>query len=237
MHSSNEQLVIIDDDDASEQTEVGATSISQVDSLRDNDSTSNICEFSIDWENIWHGNKRLIGVEYRPRHRRTVGTKIKESWIYQYGANLEHQGTRYWLCRECHIKKRFHTALYCSSGTAHSIKHLQRIHNIDENGPINIRSRNPFTTAASSSISAAPRNAIGFQIASPFNAETFKAKYIEWFVTEDITFRQASNPQLRWLIANGGTLASQLLPSSHGTVSIWLGEEFKARQKEIKARL
>ena len=89
VHSSNEQLVIIDDDDASEQTEVGATSISQVDSLRDNDSTSNICEFSIDWENIWHGNKRLIGVEYRPRHRRTVGTKIKESWIYQYGANTQ----------------------------------------------------------------------------------------------------------------------------------------------------
>ncbi|KAL5583913.1 hypothetical protein FOVSG1_015264 [Fusarium oxysporum f. sp. vasinfectum] len=51
------------------------------------------CEFDIDWENIWHCGKRLVGVKKRPRHRRVVGTKMKESWIYRHGANLEHKGT------------------------------------------------------------------------------------------------------------------------------------------------
>ncbi|KAI8417264.1 hypothetical protein FOFC_03577 [Fusarium oxysporum] len=50
------------------------------------------CEFEIDWENIWHGGKRLMGAKRRPRHRRVIGTKIKESWIYRHGANLEHHG-------------------------------------------------------------------------------------------------------------------------------------------------
>ncbi|KAK2670197.1 hypothetical protein RAB80_014392 [Fusarium oxysporum f. sp. vasinfectum] len=55
------------------------------------------CEFEIDWENIWHGGKRLMGDKRRPRHRRVIGTKIKESWIYRHGANLEHHGVLYGL--------------------------------------------------------------------------------------------------------------------------------------------
>ncbi|KAG8664428.1 hypothetical protein FPOAC2_13381 [Fusarium poae] len=47
---------------------------------------------SADWENIWHGGKRLMGAKRRPRHRRVIGTRIKESWIYRHGANLEHHG-------------------------------------------------------------------------------------------------------------------------------------------------
>ncbi|KAJ6790307.1 hypothetical protein PWT90_10996 [Aphanocladium album] len=50
-------------------------------------------EFNIDWDNIWHCGKRLAGVKKRPRHKRVIGTKIKESWIYRHGANLEHRGT------------------------------------------------------------------------------------------------------------------------------------------------
>jgi hypothetical protein len=42
------------------------------------------CEFEIDWENIWHGGKRLMGAKRRPRHRRVIGTKIKKSWIYRH---------------------------------------------------------------------------------------------------------------------------------------------------------
>jgi hypothetical protein len=34
------------------------------------------CEFDIDWENIWHSGKRLVGVKKIPRHKRVIGTKI-----------------------------------------------------------------------------------------------------------------------------------------------------------------
>lgn len=84
------------------------------------------CEFDIDWENIWHGGKRLVGAKKRVCHRRVVGTKIKESWIYRHGANLEHKGIRYWLCKLCHEKRSYSTALYASSGTAHAARHLLR---------------------------------------------------------------------------------------------------------------
>ncbi|KAJ3454427.1 hypothetical protein MRS44_018321 [Fusarium solani] len=50
------------------------------------------CEFDIDWENIWHSGKRAVGAKKRHRHKGVVDTKIKESWIYRHGANLDHNG-------------------------------------------------------------------------------------------------------------------------------------------------
>ena len=94
------------------------------------DDTSS-CEFDVDWENIWHCGKRLLGA------KRLIGTKIKESWIYQYGANLEHKGVRYWFFRFCHEKRSYSTALYASSGTAHAARHLLRQHQIAELGDSN----------------------------------------------------------------------------------------------------
>ena len=72
-----------------------ATSSEATATTRDDETDTARCEFDIDWENIWHNGKRLVGVKRRPRHKRVVGTKIKESWIYQHGANLEHNGVRY----------------------------------------------------------------------------------------------------------------------------------------------
>lgn len=66
-----------------------------------------------------------------------------------------------------------------------------------------------------------------------FSAETWKAKFIDWVIVEDITFRQASSSRLQWLIANGGELANQLLPEHHGTINRWIQEAFKERQKMI----
>ncbi|KID93531.1 transposase-like protein, partial [Metarhizium majus ARSEF 297] len=150
------------------------------------------CEVDIDWGNIWHCGKRLVGAKRRPRHKRVVGTKIKESWIYRYGANLEHNGVRYWLCRLCHERKSYSTALYASSGTSHAARHLLRQHQITE-----------------------------------------FARFVDWIILEDVTFRQASSERLKWLIANGGELASQLLPEHHTTVCSWICQTFAARQQTI----
>jgi hypothetical protein len=169
-------------------------------------------EFDIDWENIWHGGKRLVGAKKRPRHKRVIGTKIKESWIYRHGANLEHRGVRYWLCRICHMKKSYSTALYVSSGTSHAARHLLRQHQITEVGESGPGLATPFTLAATySSSSSHPLSrqaSLGLQLASHFDEGTWKARFVDWVIAEDVTFRQASSERLRWLIANGGELAS-----------------------------
>jgi hypothetical protein len=102
------------------------------------------CEFHIDWENIWHSGKRLVGAKRRPRHKRVIGTKIKESWIYRYGANLEHREVRYWLCSICHLRKSYSTALYVSSGTSHAARHLIRQHQITEFGESDAGRKTPL---------------------------------------------------------------------------------------------
>jgi hypothetical protein len=112
------------------------------------------CEFDIDWENIWHNGKRLVSVKRRSRHKRVIGTKIKESWIYQHGANLEHDGVRYWLCKICHMKRRYSTALYASSGTTHAARHLLREHQITEFGEGSRNRQTPFVTASQPRFSA-----------------------------------------------------------------------------------
>ncbi|KAK2926590.1 HAT, C-terminal dimerization domain [Fusarium oxysporum f. sp. vasinfectum] len=195
------------------------------------------CEFDIDWENIWHCGKRLVGVKKRPRHRRVVGTKMKESWIYRHGANLEHKGVRYWLCRLCHEKRSYSTALYASSGTAHAARHLLRQHQIAEFGDSSPSLTTPFTLAAasaSSSVRALSRQAsLGFQLGSHFDERSWKARFVDWIILEDVTFRQASSERLRWLIANGGELASQLLPEHHTTVCSWIRLTFESRRQII----
>ncbi|KAJ0124183.1 Uncharacterized protein HZ326_31401, partial [Fusarium oxysporum f. sp. albedinis] len=195
------------------------------------------CEFEIDWENIWHGGKRLMGAKRRPRHRRVIGTKIKESWIYRHGANLEHHGVRYWLCRICHVKKSYSTALYVSSGTSHAVRHLLRQHQITEAGESDPSLATPFTLAATSGSSLSRllsrQASLGLQLASHFDEGTWKARFVDWIIVEDVTFRQASSERLRWLIANGGELASQLLPEHHTTVCSWIRQTFESRRQII----
>ena len=198
---------------------------------------SSQCEFDIDWENIWHGGRRLVGAKKRPRHRRVVGTKMKESWIYRHGANLEPRGVRYWLCRLCHEKKSYSTALYASSGTAHAARHLHRQHQVTESCECGPGLTTPFTLAATS-VTASTRPlsrqaTLGFQLASNFDERPWKARYVDWIILEDVTFRQASSERLRWLIANGGELASQLLPEHHTTVCSWIRDTFESRQRII----
>ncbi|KPA36376.1 transposase [Fusarium langsethiae] len=160
------------------------------------------CEFEIDWENIWHGGKRLMGAKRRPRHRRVIGTKIKESWIYRHGANLEHHG-----------------------------------HQITEAGESDPSLATPFTLAATSGSSLSRllsrQASLGLQLASHFDEGTWKARFVDWIIVEDVTFRQASSERLRWLIANGGELASQLLPEHHTTVCSWIRQTFESRRQII----
>ncbi|OWT43215.1 transposase-like protein [Pochonia chlamydosporia 170] len=162
---------------------------------------------------------------------------MKESWIYRHGANLEHGGVRYWLCRLCHEKRSYSTALYASSGTAHAARHLVRQHQIVEFGDRSPCLATPFTIAAksaSSSVRPLPRQtSLGFQLASHFDERSWKSRFVDWVILEDVTFRQASSERLRWLITNGGEVASQLLPEHHTTVCSWIRQAFESRRQII----
>ncbi|KAM4061909.1 transposase-like protein [Hirsutella rhossiliensis] len=54
-----------------------------------------------------------------------------------------------------------------------------------------------------------------YQLASHFDERTWKARFVDWVIVEDVTFRQASSERLGWLVSNGGELASRLLPEHH----------------------
>ncbi|KJZ68529.1 hypothetical protein HIM_12077 [Hirsutella minnesotensis 3608] len=194
-------------------------------------------DFVIDWDNIWHGGKRLVGARRRPRHKRVIGTRIKESWIYKYGANLEHKGIQYWLCKICHINKSYSTALYASSGTSHAARHLLRQHHIADCQGSDSRVKTPFTIAATTASSPfgseSRQTSLGYQIGSHFDEEVWKSRFIDWIIVEDITFRQASSDKLRWLMANGGELASRLLPEHHSTICSWIRRTFEGRRQII----
>jgi hypothetical protein len=219
-------------DDSSETTSTPATknTTTEIDSPH--------CEFNIDWNNLWHNGKRLNGAKLRPRHRRVINTKVKESWIYGHGASLEHNGARYWLCKLCHLKRSYSTALYSSAGTTHAAKHLLREHKISESGQLPpSQVLNPFTFAGSSVSSSgmhlSRQSSLGLPLATRFSEEVWKNRFVDWVILEDVTFRQASSERLRWLIANGGELASQLLPQHHSTVSSWISRAFGRRQQII----
>ena len=70
---------------------------------------------------------------------------------------------------------------------------------------------------------------MGFQPASHFDEAAWKARFIDWIILKDVTFRQASSRRLQWLIANGGGLASQLVPEHHTTVCSWIRQSFERR--------
>ena len=70
---------------------------------------------------------------------------------------------------------------------------------------------------------------LGFQPASHFDEAAWKARFINWIILEDVTFRQVSSRRLQWLIANGGGLASQLVPEDHTTVCSWIRQSFERR--------
>lgn len=48
------------------------------DAVPDDETDILQCKFDIDWENIWHNGTRLLGAKRRPRHKRVIGTKVKE---------------------------------------------------------------------------------------------------------------------------------------------------------------
>jgi hypothetical protein len=195
--------------------------------------------FNIDWNQIWHGNKRLSGCYYAPRHKRVLGSKVKVSWIWQHGAKLIHEDKNYWLCRLCHTTKRYWDAMYSAASTQHCHNHMKDAHGLIDPSQAakqtRSRGHDPFRVAAeAAALRAAANGTPDPEPVPPYDDTEYKERFISWVVGDDITYRQAISPRLQWLLLHGGPQVEDTVPKSHNTVSAWIIESFHQSRKQVK---
>ncbi|KAJ2983394.1 hypothetical protein NQ176_g716 [Zarea fungicola] len=132
----------------------------------------------------------------------------------------------------CHERKSYATALYASSGTANAARHLLRQHQV---GSRKLCLETPFTNQARFAPRIGPvwQQTLGFPPGPHPDENSWKARFVDWAILEDVAFRQASSERLWWLIANGGGLASQLHLEPHATICSWIRQAFESRRQIV----
>jgi len=120
------------------------------------------CIFTIQWAELRHKNIKLVNPVYRPRNKRHVNTNFTPSPIYRFGADIQDEiAKRWWVCKICHLAKRYWEGVYPSESTTGAILHLKKWHTIivnrDSNDTVVSKSlpRSPFEVATTSSNAAA----------------------------------------------------------------------------------
>src|SRR2546421_376889 len=92
---------------------------------------SHACTFDIQFDALEYRGQTLEYVQYRSRHERVLNTKVKVSWIYQHGADIQAKGyEKLWLCRRCHQKKAYNSQLFDAKSTSSITSHLRKVHRI-----------------------------------------------------------------------------------------------------------
>ncbi|TKA65602.1 hypothetical protein B0A49_12935, partial [Cryomyces minteri] len=72
---------------------------------------------------------------------------------------------------------------------------------------------------------------------SHFNAEMWKAAYLDWMVRDNISFSQATSPKIRRLFELSGLQGTNLYPVSHNTPRDWIMKLHQVQQVQIKELL
>ena len=130
----------------------------------------------------------------------------KISGIYNYGWRLWHvsSGEYYWLCKQCHVRKRTINGslkppvFKVSDSTTAAINHLKKVHNIDQKGTEQKQYPGPLDnwTGNGSSQAAAIHNAF----AAGFDHNHFRALLFDWIISDNVAFRQLDSDKLRQLL-------------------------------------
>ncbi|TKA63486.1 hypothetical protein B0A49_13143, partial [Cryomyces minteri] len=190
--------------------------------------------FTIQWEKLFYRNRRVYGLGYRVRHKRSIRKNIPPSWIWQYGADLEQQTKeariQFFLCRSCHTKNPV-GGLFIVNGTEHIMRHL-RHHGVDKDGLIQqaIVPSTPFQAATAYSSTVAPLH-------TPFDTTRYTAKLTDWAITQDLTFRQVCHEETQEMLAYDRPQLKAALPRSHTTLSEWVKQAYADRHIELKEKL
>ncbi|KAJ6436371.1 transposase-like protein [Purpureocillium lavendulum] len=176
--------------------------------------------FPIDWGVLRrHDGTILKGIQYRIRDKRNVGRRVKVSWIYSYGAELEHSNDKYFLCADCHTKKRYTSQLFAAESTTAAIQHLLEFHKVKR--PSN-------STTGDDDIDAADAAEV-FQLIMPFNEDEYKQKLIDWAIKLRLSYREVTDESTTDLLTYGKPPLARLLPTHHSTLSRWVKDSMAAR--------
>ena len=176
--------------------------------------------FPIDWGVLRrHDGTILKGIQYRIRDKRSVGRRVKVSWIYSYGAELEHSNDKYFLCADCHTKKRYISQLFAAESTTAAIQHLIEFHNI----------KRPSNSTIDDDDIDANNAAEVFQLVMPFNEDEYKQKLIDWAIKLRLSYREVTDEATTDLLTYGKPSLARLLPTHHSTLSQWVKDSMAAR--------
>ncbi|KAJ6436065.1 transposase-like protein [Purpureocillium lavendulum] len=176
--------------------------------------------FPIDWGVLRrHDGTILKGIQYRIRDKRNVGRRVKVSWIYSYGAELEHSNDKYFLCADCHTKKRYTSQLFAAESTTAAIQHLLEFHKI----------KRPSNSTTGDDDIDAPNAAEVFQLIMPFNEDEYKQKLIDWAIKLRLSYREVTDESTTDLLTYGKPPLARLLPTHHSTLSRWVKDSMAAR--------
>lgn len=207
---------------------------------------SNTSHFvAIDLTKVRASNGTYIhGLCYRTRHRTQLAGHNKISWLFNHGADCEDAtGARWWVCKYCHHDRRFTDGVYKFTGTHATESHLRQVHKVYNpkkpwQEPLPNRQAGStlhdfFESSSSRSTPFSPANSYS-TVAVPFADLRFKRIFVDTVVKLDLTFRQASSPDLRQLILNGGPAALPVLPTHHTGVATWVKQSFEDRRARVK---
>jgi hypothetical protein len=166
-----------------------------------------------------HDGTVLKGIQYRIRDKRTAGRRVKVSWIYSYGAELEHSNDKYFLCADCHTKKRYFSQLFAAESTTAAIQHLVEFHKV----------KRP-SISANDDENIDPNDAAEvFQLVMPFNEDEYKQKLIDWAIKLRLSYREVTDESTTELLTYGKPSLARLLPTHHSTLSRWVKDSMAVR--------
>jgi hypothetical protein len=213
----------------------------------DNRLNHGLC-FTIDWDNIYLGSKRLRPerLGYRVKHGSQLRGNREKSRIWRFGADLVYtkdDGTKVkvWLCERCHVKGD-RSAAKSVDGYNHIVGHLLRVHQIVvdllamETGPVLLpdgppRLMNPFEAASLVGGIAGAGRMVNH---SQWQEGALQAALVDWVILQDHSFRQASSDELRGLLSWNRLDLLAALPSCHGTICSYVHQGLKERKKAIR---
>jgi len=148
----------------------------------------------------------------------------RHAWIWTQGYDIEETKTseRYFLCKKCHVERRYKKHMWkVSGGTAIPLKHLKEVHNLTEKGPVAKKST-IFDAFKEPDGSLAPRDRdIVHQLVTGFNTKRFKTMLTRWIVHENIAFFHDM-----MLESNSSLDEHNCLPI-HETIHKWIIKDFE----------
>jgi len=165
-----------------------------------------------------HDGTILKGIQYRIRDKRSVGRRVKVSWIYSYGAELEHSNDKYFLCADCHTNKRYISQLFAAESTTAAIQHLTEFHKIKK--PSNSTDDDDDIDNNAAEV---------FRLVMPFNEDEYKQKFVDWAIKLRLSYREVTDEATTDLLAYGKPSLARLLPTHHSTLSQWVKDSMAAR--------